>query len=138
MLERIAETSGLRFTTAFDPLDGVFSPEVEINVYRIVQECVNNIVKHAQATEARVTIKKDTAGREARAVTIKIEDNGRGFTPGASNYTGRTDGRGNGGDNLRRSGFGLSGLSERVRIIGGQMTIESAPGSGTTITIRIA
>ncbi len=134
MLERIEETSGLRFTTEFDPLDGLFSPEVEINLYRIVQECANNIVKHAQATDAKVSIKKATDKRGARAIIVKIEDNGRGFTPGASNHAGR---EANGGDKLRRGGFGLSGLNERARIIGGQMMVDSAPGCGTTIAVKL-
>ncbi len=133
MLERIAETSGLHFTAHFDALDGLFSPEVDINVYRMVQECVNNIVKHAEATEVKITMK-----RVARAVIAKIEDNGRGFTPGTANHAGHSGSPANGGGKLRRGGFGLSSLTERARIIGGQMTIESAPGRGTTITIRIS
>jgi signal transduction histidine kinase/ligand-binding sensor domain-containing protein len=136
MLERVTETSGLRFTTDFDPLDGMFSPEVEINLYRMVQECVNNIVKHAQATEGKVTIKKDDGWRGARAVIV-IADNGRGFTPKAGNNANYADNQANRGERLRRGGFGLSGLAERARIIDGQVTVDSAPGRGTTITIRI-
>jgi len=133
MLERVTETSGLRFLTEFDPLDGVFSPEIETHLYRIVQECVNNIVKHARATEAKVSIRRVT-----RAVIVKIEDNGRGFTPGTSDHAGHAGSPAGGGNHPRRGGFGLSGLTERARIIGGQISIESAPGRGATITVRIS
>ncbi|MFN0108204.1 MAG: two-component regulator propeller domain-containing protein, partial [Blastocatellia bacterium] len=74
MIQKVSETSDLRFAVEVDGIDGLFTPEGEINLFRIVQESVNNIVEHAQATEASVTIKKTD-----RSVSVTIRDNGKGF-----------------------------------------------------------
>jgi signal transduction histidine kinase/ligand-binding sensor domain-containing protein len=121
LLDRIADAHGLKITGALDDIDGTFAPEAEINLYRIVQEGLNNIVRHAQATAASVKI-----SRQADAVELTIQDNGRGFAPGE----GRAGGE-------RRGGFGLVGLAERARMLGGQMAVQSAPGQGTTISVRL-
>ena len=97
-----------------------FPSETEINVYRIVQEGVTNIVKHADASEASLTIK-----RTPRGVAITLRDNGRGFV--------RDDRQAAPG-----RGFGLVGIAERARLLGGEPIIESAPGQGTTIRITLA
>jgi signal transduction histidine kinase len=70
-------------------------------------------------------------------------DNGRGFSPGAANQAARANGPAANGTRPRQGGFGnggfgLTSLTERARIIGGQMTIESAPGHGAAVTIRIS
>ena len=98
----------------------MFTPEQEINLYRIVQESVNNILKHAAATSASVVIE-----RNAAQVRVLIADDGCGFAPAA---TGSTE---------RRPSFGLSGIAERVRILGGKHSINSAPGQGTTVEVVI-
>jgi signal transduction histidine kinase/ligand-binding sensor domain-containing protein len=122
MIERIAGASSIRFTADIPHLDGLFSPESEISLYRIVQECVNNIVKHSEATEASIKIQRDQ-----QSVHIKITDNGKGFAqepPAAGKQ--------------RRRGFGLTGIAERVRLLGGSHSIHSSAGEGTTIRIKIA
>jgi ligand-binding sensor domain-containing protein/signal transduction histidine kinase len=119
MLNKVAESSGVRFDTDIDQLDGLFSKDEEIGIYRIVQESVNNIVKHAKATEAMVVIKN-----EDDEVAVTIQDNGRGFSPDLD-----------GGSS--RSGFGLIGIAERARILGTRPEIHSAPGRGTTITLKL-
>ena len=86
-----------------------------------MQECVNNIVKHPRATEARVAIDCD-----GQTINLTIEDNGCGFTPEAG-----------GTGDFRRGGLGLSGMSERVRILKGKQTIQSSPNAGTKIFISI-
>jgi len=121
MLDQVAEASGIQFEFAIDRLDGLFSPEAEINFYRIAQECANNIVKHSGATAAEVRITRDVHG-----VEFMMIDNGRGFDPHAAQA-----------NRAGKSGFGLTGIAERVRILGGKHTIESAPGSGTTVKVRI-
>ena len=126
MIEKVSGANGLRFTKDLDPLDGVFPSETEINVYRIVQEGVTNIVKHAGATEASVTIKK-----VPRGVTIALCDNGRGFVHnGARGSQART--------HATSSGFGLIGMAERARLLGGEPIVDSTPGQGTTIRITLA
>jgi signal transduction histidine kinase len=128
MLSRMADAHGLRIEKDLDPLDDVFPKDQEINIYRIVQEGLTNIVKHASATDVRVTIKRDT-----RSVAIALEDNGRGFTRdatagGAGAVT--AGGAGNGG-------FGLQGMAERARLFGGEPIVQSVPGQGTTIRLTL-
>jgi signal transduction histidine kinase/streptogramin lyase len=122
MVNRVAATHALQTRTHLDVIDGLLSPEKEIHLYRVVQESLNNIIKHAAATEAQVTIRKNEQGIE-----IIIQDNGKGFTPA----TIRTGESGNGG------GFGLLGLTERARILGGVPVILSSPGSGTKVELRV-
>ena len=121
MIERVATASGLQLTSVVAPLDDLFSKEAEISVYRIVQESLNNIVKHAQATAAEVEIT-----RADRKVSLTVHDNGRGFSPETANASA-----------VGQHGFGLTGIAERVRMLGGTQAIESVPGQGTTIRIRI-
>jgi signal transduction histidine kinase/ligand-binding sensor domain-containing protein len=119
MVERIAEASGIRFVTELDELGGLLSSAAEINLYRVIQECINNIVKHAQATTAEVSIRHNP-----QSLNVVIKDNGQGFDLAQV---------------LRRKdrGFGLAGLAERVRLLGGKETIQSESGKGTTITINL-
>jgi signal transduction histidine kinase len=98
-----------------------FTTEEEINLYRIFQEALNNIVKHAQATRIEITIKKHS-GR----VTFRVDDNGRGF------YR----------DHLlvkdtSSRGLGLTAIEERVRMLGGALEISSQEGQGTSITFVV-
>ena len=118
---RFADSSGIQFSAVIDPIDGLFSKDGEISIYRIVQESINNIVKHSSATEATLVI-----NRGAREVDLQIHDNGKGFSPVAL-----------ASGEARPSGFGLTGMAERVRLLGGTHHIDSAPGQGTTVTIKL-
>jgi signal transduction histidine kinase len=89
--------------------------EVETALYRIVQEALTNVVKHAQATAVSIVL-----APKSGAVTALIEDDGRGFTP---------DGSG--------EGLGLLGMGERLALLGGRLKIESTPGAGTTIAAEV-
>jgi signal transduction histidine kinase len=119
---RKANAGALRFSAHLDKIDALLPPEAEINLYRIVQESVNNVVKHSQATEASVTIK-----RRDQTIEVNIQDNGQGFTPAATQLGQSRDG----------SGLGLAGINERARILGSASVIESAPGRGTKIWLEI-
>ncbi|HNJ40237.1 MAG TPA: two-component regulator propeller domain-containing protein, partial [Acidobacteriota bacterium] len=121
MLQQIANASDIGFTWEIDQIDGLLSKEGEIGLYRIVQEALNNILKHSKASDASVSIQLD--GDELH---VTITDNGCGFTVEAS-----------GTAELQKRGFGLTGSAERVRMLGGKQTIRSAPGQGTTIFITI-
>jgi PAS domain S-box-containing protein len=94
-------------------------PTSETHLYRVTQEALNNVYKHAQAT--RVSILLEHRGRDA---VLIIEDDGSGFNPDAP----RTD---------ASSGLGLVSMRERAQIIGGSLDVESQPGKGTTIFLRI-
>ena len=119
MVESLSASSGINFNTAIDPIDNTFTPEDEVTFYRIIQECVSNIVKHSQATTASVEIKKN------ENVGITIKDNGKGFAVNAIPQP------------SKRAGFGLQGLNERVRMIGGTQEIQSEKENGTTVIISI-
>jgi signal transduction histidine kinase len=93
-------------------------PEVETALYRIAQESVTNIARHAQARTASILIE-----RRNGSVQIIIEDDGRGFDPATA------------GKAERR--LGLYGIRERAELLGGKLTIESAPGYGTSLFVKI-
>jgi PAS domain S-box-containing protein len=97
--------------------------EVRTTIYRVVQEGLTNVARHAGATSLSVVIDCD-----ATVLRLTIEDNGSGFD--ASSIA---DGR------ARRlgSGLGVAGMRERLTLIGGSLEIESTPGAGTTLFVRI-
>jgi signal transduction histidine kinase len=119
MLRKASQASGIAFAPALDPLEGRFPAESEISFYRIVQEAVNNILKHSSATQVEITA---LAGDGK--VNLRIHDNGKGFPRPFK--TGEPF----------PEGFGLRGISERAEILGGEISIESAPGNGTTVSIE--
>lgn len=122
-IEGVVRSAGGASKTAFssdlDNIDDFFPEESRIIVYRIVQECINNIIKHAEAAHAAVTIR-----REEHSVLLKISDDGRGFTPALTQ------------SDSQRGGFGLIGISERTQLLGGRVTTQSAPGRGTSILVE--
>lgn len=95
-----------------------FAPDVEINLYRLAQEALNNIQKHSKATKVEVMVE-----RRDDSLVLVIEDNGKGFNPNS-----RTAGK---------KGQGLTGMRERAQLIGARMEIESARGKGTTIFVSV-
>ncbi|MCB0192084.1 MAG: hypothetical protein KDJ65_09080 [Anaerolineae bacterium] len=96
--------------------------DLELTAYRVVQEGLSNVIHHAQASEINITVIF-----EANELVLRIQDNGRGFTPPVNPAT------------LAETGhFGLMGLHERSLLFGGQLQIQSAPGQGTTLQIRLA
>ena len=96
------------------------SPETELLLFRIVQEALRNVAKHAEATKAEVKVNFDE-----HRVTIIVSDNGKGFEPpeslGALPLTGK---------------LGLAGMQERVQLLGGNLRLESQPGKGTTVFVE--
>jgi signal transduction histidine kinase len=90
--------------------------EVETTLYRIVQEALTNVVKHAEASNVSILLVR----RDATA-TVVIEDDGKGFDP----------------EHVREGRVGLLGMRERVELHDGRLTIESVPGSGTTLVAEV-
>jgi two-component system, NarL family, sensor histidine kinase DevS len=119
-LERLADAFGGESGIAIDVeanLDETrLSPEIETALYRIAQEALTNVAKHAGAGHVSVIVT-----RRDGSVTVVVEDDGRGF--GAA-----------GGD---AGGLGLVGMKERVGLLGGRLAIESTEGSGTTIVAEV-
>ncbi len=119
MLERVSKSSAIDFVSEIDLIDGFFPKDAEINFYRIVQECVSNIVKHSGATEAAVSIK-----RRNTVLQLSVWDNGKGFD--TDSLAAKRAGQ---------SGFGLAGIAERARILGGKIVIESVTGKETVVNL---
>jgi len=115
MVSKISDSSMLRLSTDLDEVDSLLSEEAETNIYRIVQEALNNVVKHAEATEIKVSLK-----RTGLELLITVADNGKGIV----NAT-----------NGERNGFGLVGIAERARLLGGSCVVDSIPGQGTTVNL---
>ena len=115
LAEESFDAAGIDFTTTIDNIDGIFDNDDSINIYRIVQECINNIIKHSTASHADISIKRSGA-----EITITIKDNGSGFDTG-KNY----------------SGFGLKGIKERLHILKGTVTIKTLPLLGTSFQFHI-
>jgi two-component system, NarL family, sensor histidine kinase DevS len=90
--------------------------EVETTLYRIVQEALTNIVKHAEASTVSVLLVRRSA-----SATVVVEDNGQGFDP----------------TRLREEGMGIIGMRERVELHEGRLTVESMPGSGATLVAEV-
>ena len=118
MVGNVRNSADVEFVAELDNIDDLLSQDSAINLYRMVQECVNNVVKHSQATRAWLFIKLNGNSTE-----IICRDNGRGFDPAAS---------------ASRNGLGLTSMSERVRMLGGRYTLESAVGKGTTIRVVLS
>jgi two-component system sensor histidine kinase UhpB len=90
-------------------------PDQEIAVYRVAQEALANVARHAEASRVEVDLDASDGSLE-----LRVRDDGRGF-----------DERG------RRRGLGLDGMAERARLVGGELTIDSIPGSGTELVMRV-
>jgi len=117
LVEQSADSSGIPIAAEVGDVDGAFPPDAEINFYRIVQEGLNNLARHARARSGRVAVTVEDG-----KIVVTIEDDGAGFDAAS------LDGRG---------GMGLSGIAERARILGGRSTIRSSPGQGTTVTVHL-
>jgi signal transduction histidine kinase len=118
-LERLAHTfqerSGIA-TSVEAALDERLSSEVETTLYRVVQEALSNVVKHAAATHVTVIL-----ARRGGSVVAMIEDDGVGFA---------TEG-------VREDALGLLGMRERLALVGGTLELESAVGTGTTVAAQV-
>ncbi len=99
--------------------------ELESTIYRVVQEALTNVSRHAQATRAEVRV---ASARDGSAVRVLVTDDGRGLPPGGPG--------GPRGDGLE-GGFGLSGMRERAELVGGELDLVPAPEKGTTVRLTI-
>jgi PAS domain S-box-containing protein len=119
--EELRRTHSLTTTFRIVGNEMRFFSEVEVALFRVVQEALNNIIRHGEAEGAFVSFRfsKDV-------VMLTIRDNGKGFAV-PTNFS----------DLPRQGKLGLTGMIERVRLIGGNIMISSSPGKGTTIKIEI-
>jgi signal transduction histidine kinase/ligand-binding sensor domain-containing protein len=120
MLRKVKEASSIQFVVELDEIDDAFPKDSHIHLYRIVQETVNNILKHSEADHAFIEIRK-----EEHVVRLFFRDDGKGFDVLQQE---RSEGK---------TRFGLNGIQERVEILGGTMMMTSTPGSETKTEIEI-
>ncbi len=116
LIQSFERSCTVRVEYSVDNIDDFFSKETEINFYRIVQEALGNILRHAEATSASLTVT-----RTGPILRLVLQDNGKGFPATA-------EGKG--------SGLGLVGIHERAEALHGRAVIESLSGAGTTVTVE--
>jgi len=122
-LKRFSARTGIEVRVSTDGEPATLPEDVQTAVYRILQEALANIGRHAGATAVAVEMEV-----EDESLELRIRDDGAGFDPAAV-IQGNGDGPG--------AGLGLSGMVERARLAGGELDVRSAPGGGTTVTLRI-
>ena len=115
-----SKRTGIRVDVAYEGMDERLSPEIETCAYRIVQEALNNVAKHSAATQCRVDFR-----RSDKDLVVSVQDNGHGFD------------RSQWERDRGRRGLGLLGIQERVAGFGGTFEMESAPGHGARLTVRL-
>ncbi|GAB3838300.1 tetratricopeptide repeat-containing sensor histidine kinase [Hymenobacter jeollabukensis] len=117
-LDKLPSDNGLRVEVQAYGLDDIrLLPTVESVLFRVIQELMQNIIKHAQATDVTLQLV-----RGADDLTVTVEDNGRGFDPGAL---------------ASDEGIGLRNVVTRMAYLGGQAHFDAVPGRGTTVTLEV-
>jgi two-component system, NarL family, sensor histidine kinase UhpB len=122
-LKRFSARTGIegRLDTTGDP--DALADVVQTAIYRVAQEALTNVTRHAGATVVEMGVMEQEDG-----VELRVSDDGRGFDPAVLPHANSlTPGR----------GLGLIGMAERARLVGGELDVRSAPGGGTTITLRV-
>ena len=114
LCSRVAEQSGMRVHRRFEGAVPELPGDVELAIYRVAQEALTNAMRHSKATEVTVSF-----AREGGALVLTVTDNGKGL------------------DEDLIQGGGLTGIRERAMLIGADLTIESAPGGGVTVMLRL-
>jgi signal transduction histidine kinase len=118
---RNLEARGISVRCEFEPLASRMPPEMETALFRVVQEALNNVVRHSNADSVLIQVEERNGQLE-----IEIEDDGRGFDPESVAQPG-PGGR----------GLGLMGIRERIELLGGTVDVDSAPDDGTRIAVRV-
>lgn len=119
--EQRLSSLGITFHMNEDAMTSRLQPAIETAFFRIVQEAINNAARHAKASTVTVRL-----AREGGHVILEIADDGRGFDP---QMLQASDSQG--------QGLGLRGMQERASTLGGDFQLQTAPGKGTTITVRV-
>jgi len=116
LVQTFSESSGIDVDLEARLGEERLPTEVETTLYRIVQEALTNVVKHAEASKVSILlVRRDTSA------TVVIEDDGVGFDPGG----------------VKESSLGLEGMRERAELHEGRLTVETSPGAGTTIAVEV-
>ena len=110
--------SGIKYSVLISGLKSRLAADIEIAIFRIVQELINNLIKHSQATKAEVNVR-----RGADFIIIKVKDNGKGFSQEKEFAAGK--------------GFGLRSIVNRVKFLNGKISFDPAQTTGSVITVDI-
>jgi PAS domain S-box-containing protein len=121
LVEETCRNHNMQCEVVMDEIDHLFAPEIQINIYRIFQETLTNVVKHARASLVSVNV-----AREGGQVSFMIRDNGRGF-----NLKQAMSGK------VAKKSLGLTAMNERALMARGSLQISSRRGRGTTIAFSI-
>ena len=134
LIGRIASRGTLAIDFSVDGKVYELPKHVEIAIFRIVQESLNNVVNHAETDKVRVRLLFSP-----NALSVLIEDNGKGFNPEEreKKEAHLADGDGADGEPAEEARFGLLGMRERAKIIGAELNITSAAGEGTRVHLRV-
>jgi signal transduction histidine kinase len=121
-IEWLVEEFGKRYPAitcnlVFDHVGDTIEGEMATAAYRIVQECLTNIIRHAEASKVHIVV----AVRERREILIAVQDNGRGLREPIT----------------KEGGFGLLGMRERAMALGGSFSVGSIPGEGVSVDVTI-
>jgi two-component system sensor histidine kinase UhpB len=114
LCRRIGEDSAVRVERRFAAPLPALASDAELVIYRVVQEALTNVVRHASASEAVVLLEHDE-----RHVTLEVSDDGRGIGPGGA------------------AGSGIRGMRERSLLVGGRLEIEAGPRGGTLVRLEV-
>jgi signal transduction histidine kinase len=127
LARRAQAIDGLEINTEIDLGDGDrrLDAELESALYRIVQEALTNVSRHAKATRATISIAEHNG-----SVTAAVTDNGEGLPEGGASRP-RTP------EEELKGGFGVSGMRERAELVGGELELRSAPGGGATMRLTV-
>ena len=112
--ERRLKPLGIKVRCEFSGLDVRLPPQLETVVFRVVQEALNNVARHAHASSVLVQ-----CGLASGRIVAEVEDDGQGFEP------------------AKQNGWGLMGMRERVEMLGGELRLDSAPGEGTHVWLSV-
>jgi len=121
LVDRLSEEEVINGSVVVKGIERDFNPESEMTIFRIVQEALNNVRRHSQATEVLVTV-----GFSSKSVKIVVNDNGKGFI---LNKTA--------GDLATEGKSGIIGMQQRAKFLNGNFDLYSQPGKGTSVSIRI-
>lgn len=115
LVDMIRSSSGLRMTLRHNLQRRTLPMDLKLAVYRILQEQLNNVVRHARATKVLITLNQQPA-----SLVVTVKDNGQGFDPA-----------------LQREGIGINNMISRAKVFDGKVTIDSVPGKGCMVQIII-
>jgi two-component system sensor histidine kinase UhpB len=117
--ERTRQCPDISFSFSAERLRPSYGDSIDLTIYRCLQESLTNAIRHAQGTRIDVGLREENGSAPGARLTLTVNDNGRGIDPGTP------------------PGFGLTGMQERVRAMGGECVVESATDGGTAIRVRV-